>query len=449
LETIKNYLFKAFSFRGYLNRTDYFLITYAIPFLIIGGFYLLQKYVIDIDKNLIETITSLFVMMMMYVFFVTSIKRAKNVSINTFIVIAMLLIIPPIAMIYLLLARPKNWNKGKELKILTLTEGFILFTLISIIGLGIYENKYKKIANLKADIAINEKTEDVKQTDTTIDKNKNIENKKETVIVASKKDTIDYYLDNDNYKKAYELALKQNKKDTAYALKTFLILAENKEPGKENLNLLANCAMETNNSICSELMGKIYFNLFNTIQLDGLSTLMEEYSTMAKNLNFNYPNNSKNLNSSSKKIFYDSAIVFLKKANNPRASAYLAMLYYDGYVSDFNNIYIVEPDYKLALKYATRAYNYTSPIYKAYGAKALGLIYHNGLGALQDLQKAKKYYKYIINNNAINDNSIYCYLGDVYLKQNKKFQAKMLLKQGFEKGESLCQDIWNKNKLGY
>jgi len=191
--------------------------------------------------------------------------------------------------------------------------------------------------------------------------------------------------------------------------------------------------------------GKIDFNAIKNLGLKEKNKFVEKYIYPKVGLKPDRFGQDKNSDKATKYIF-KKAEYYLKKADEmgfADATQDLSNLYLQG--SCFIVNCAVEPDYKKALYYAKKLYNDKNPINSAKGAFVLGTYYVDGVAVLKDYEEAKKYLKIAAEKKIPNAR---CVLGMVYAEQQKFDKAKILLKEGYEDGESVCKQFWDKYNIG-
>jgi len=191
--------------------------------------------------------------------------------------------------------------------------------------------------------------------------------------------------------------------------------------------------------------GKVDFNGIKNLDMKKKNKFVEKYIYPKVGLKPDRFGQNGNSDKATKYIF-KKAEYYLKKADEmgfADATQDLSNLYLQG--SCFIVNCAVDPDYKKALYYVKKLYNDKDPINSAKGAFMLGSYYVDGVAVLKDYDMAKKYLKIAVEKKIPNAR---CVLGMVYAEQQKYDKAKILLKEGYEDGESVCKQFWDKYNIG-
>jgi len=191
--------------------------------------------------------------------------------------------------------------------------------------------------------------------------------------------------------------------------------------------------------------GTFDFNALKNAGLKEKNKFVKKYIYPKVGLKSNEFEENENTDKATRYIF-KKAVYYFKQAEQ--------MGYADA-TQDLSNLYLqgscfiincaVKPDYKKALYYAKKLYNDKNPINSAKGAFILGTYYVDGVVVLKDYEEAKKYLKIAAEKKIPNAR---CVLGMVYAEQQKYDKAKILLKEGYEDGESVCKQYWDKYNIG-
>jgi len=127
------------------------------------------------------------------------------------------------------------------------------------------------------------------------------------------------------------------------------------------------------------------------------------------------------------------------------ASNQLGLLYTTGVVYPIGDTVYVQPSGKKAKHWFNIASKSTKQKVASFGELQLGELYFIGKIVLEDYPLALKHYK---NALALGKTRVQCFIGEIYLSQGKREEAKKILRAGSENGHGFCSTLWKKNNLG-